>query len=226
MDQHSMQIIRALPIRPYANILDFGAGTGSLGAALADLDPGTTVHALDHDTSLIPEVVRKRPNVRVIEADATTWRAPRRFDLIHARFTLIHIPERDRILAGMRNWLNPGGILMVTEPYQLDEANAPDPVVARVLGAYHDYLDRNGTALTWIRTVPAMLGTLGLLDIEIHAKAGRLGGGRHDRWLKLIEPLRGSLDITDEEFEHFRQITRSAGWHDLPQIILTVTART
>src|SRR4029079_6854709 len=56
-------------------------------------------------------------NLEVQEADIRTARIePEAFDLVHARFVLIHVPDWRRALAAMVRCLKPGGWLVLEEP--------------------------------------------------------------------------------------------------------------
>ncbi|AHH99527.1 class I SAM-dependent methyltransferase [Kutzneria albida] len=39
--------------------------------------------------------------------------APGEFDLIHSRFVLDHLPERQKALRRLVSWLRPGGVLLI-----------------------------------------------------------------------------------------------------------------
>jgi trans-aconitate methyltransferase len=48
------------------------------------------------------------------------------FDLIHARLVLVHLPEREKVLARLMAALKPGGWLVDEE---FDSSMSPDPAV-------------------------------------------------------------------------------------------------
>jgi 16S rRNA (adenine1518-N6/adenine1519-N6)-dimethyltransferase len=78
-DPNTVRKIAALAhVGPGSNVVEIGAGLGSLTVALAET--GASVTAVEVDRGLVPvlrEVVGGLPNVRVVEADATTvdWNA-------------------------------------------------------------------------------------------------------------------------------------------------------
>jgi SAM-dependent methyltransferase len=47
--------------------------------------------------------------------------APGSFDLIHARMTFCHLPNRDEVLARAATWLAPGGRLVIGDLYSFPE---------------------------------------------------------------------------------------------------------
>jgi 23S rRNA (adenine-N6)-dimethyltransferase len=61
------ELVRAAGIRPGDLVLDLGAGTGMLTAAL--LDRGASVEAIEIDTELATGLRRRFPRVRVVEDD-------------------------------------------------------------------------------------------------------------------------------------------------------------
>ena len=52
----------------------------------------------------------------IIEGNVLEVRRPSSFDLIHARYVLIHNPDAQAILAHMKSLLRPGGHLVIEEP--------------------------------------------------------------------------------------------------------------
>jgi ubiquinone/menaquinone biosynthesis C-methylase UbiE len=84
-----------------AHCLDAGAGTGSLAAALAErVGPTGSVTALDSDTRFLAPLEPER--LVVVESDLTEGNLPvDRFDLVHARLVLEHLPERDQLAPGL-----------------------------------------------------------------------------------------------------------------------------
>ncbi|WP_008313665.1 class I SAM-dependent methyltransferase [Leptolyngbya sp. PCC 6406] len=96
--------------------LEVGAGAGSITRWLAAIagDSGQ-VTALDRDTRFLKGALPG--SVQVIEGDICTEELPAAsFDLIHARFVLIHIPTVEVALEQMVRLLKSGGWLVLEEP--------------------------------------------------------------------------------------------------------------
>jgi ubiquinone/menaquinone biosynthesis C-methylase UbiE len=114
-------------IRPGWQCLEVGGGGGSIAAWLA-ARVGPTGHVLV--TDIDPRFLEPldAPNVEVRRHDIVTDPLPEAaFDLIHARAVLIHLPERERVLARLVSALKPGGWLVDEE---LDSASLlPDPTM-------------------------------------------------------------------------------------------------
>ncbi len=220
LDEYSLGLISALELRPDARLLDISTASAGLAAALARTYPAARVSTADHRT------LAAGCRIAAVGPNSPSRQRGRRFDLIHSRLTLGKAAARNTIVATAATMLRPGGVLMLTEPYQLDDAAAPDAVLGRVLAAYHDHAVHTGAALTWIRTVPALLTRLALTDIQVHALPIRLGGGTQDQWWNGIESTHDHLDISPADLRAAHHMSTAPGWLDIPQILLTVIART
>lgn len=110
------------------------------------------VVALDRDTSALVSLADAR--LRIVTADLTDEDLrPGTFDLIHARFVLMHLPERRRLLSRLAGWLNPGGWLVLGDAVEVP--GTPD-----LPSAYRRTMDAMWQALrttigTDTSTVPA-----------------------------------------------------------------------
>src|SRR5262249_6359478 len=96
--------------------LEVGAGAGSIATWLSEtVQPSGHVVAVDLNARFLSAI--DAPNLDVLEADIRA--APLRtasFDLAHARFVLIHVPQWREALAAMLAALKPGGWLVLEEP--------------------------------------------------------------------------------------------------------------
>lgn len=96
--------------------LEVGAGAGSMTRWLAGTvgERGKVV-AVDLDTRFVADI--NQHNVEVLEADIRHLSLENdSFDLIHARYVLIHIPDFQVALTNMLRLLKPGGWLVLEEP--------------------------------------------------------------------------------------------------------------
>ena len=136
--------------------------------------------AVDHDVRVL--AATPAPGLEVREMDLVSGELPRdAFDLVHTRLVLIHVPERERLLARLVAALRPGGVLLVEE----DDVH---PVLATAEGAYREawlamlrMTDDAGVDAEWARGLPERLGALGLADVvaELDGQLfrGRVGAG-------------------------------------------------
>ena len=96
--------------------LEVGPGAGSIMTWMGEV-VGTTgqVVAVELDPKFLGE--SGRSNVEIMRADVRTAQLPQQsFDLVHARYVLIHIPDYEVALTKMFNCLKPGGRLVLEEP--------------------------------------------------------------------------------------------------------------
>ena len=108
--------------------LEVGGGGGSITSWLANR-VGVSGHVIvtDIDPRFLEPLAAQ--NVEVRKHNIVTDPLPdATFDLIHVRLVLVHLPERERVLARLVSALKPGGWLVDEE---LDSASLlPDPAVS------------------------------------------------------------------------------------------------
>jgi SAM-dependent methyltransferase len=163
--------------------LEVGAGGGSIARAMADRAGGENVVATDLSTRLLDPLTEL--GVTVLRHDVTVDPAPGEFDLIHARFVLDHLPDRDGALRRMASWLRPGGWLLLEVGSTAPELSSR-PEVAKAMTAGNAVLaGQLGTHTSWARTMPLPLRAAGLTDCTALGQAIAVcGGGPMARWLK------------------------------------------
>src|ERR1044071_5854808 len=91
-DPETTALLERLGLRPSWRCLEVGAGGGSIAAWLA----GRTAHvtATDIDTRYLDGLTA--PNLAILRHDVTSDPLPEQsFDLVHARFVLEHLRERE-----------------------------------------------------------------------------------------------------------------------------------
>jgi SAM-dependent methyltransferase len=95
---------------------EVGAGAGSLLSWMAAVvGPTGSITAIDLDTRFLrnppsgTRVIKGDIRAEVLESD---W-----FDLVHARYVLVHLPDYEVALGRMLEALRPGGWLVVEEPH-------------------------------------------------------------------------------------------------------------
>ena len=112
-----------------ADVIELGAGTGRnlefLGERLTTLG---SVELVDLCPALLEQARRRtrgRPNVRVVEADAVTYRPTRPVDLVYFSYALTMIPDWEGALRNALAMLKPGGVLGLVDFYVADPDPAP-----------------------------------------------------------------------------------------------------
>jgi SAM-dependent methyltransferase len=153
--------------------LDVGAGTGSLARLLADrVGSAGTVAALDVDTRFLEPIASER--LEVVRSDVVADPLPAgRYDLVHARLVLEHLPARDAVLRAMAEALRPGGWLLV-EDFDWATAGLVDPpsdTHARVVEACKALFRGAAYDPDYGRTLPRRLDAVGLEAVGTHAEA-------------------------------------------------------
>jgi ubiquinone/menaquinone biosynthesis C-methylase UbiE len=95
--------------------LEVGGGGGSMAAWLSErVGPNGRVTVTDINTRFLESL--QRPNLEVRRHNIVTDPLPEAtFDLVHARLVLMHLPERDAVLARLIKALKPGGWLLDEE---------------------------------------------------------------------------------------------------------------
>ncbi|VDB87402.1 unnamed protein product [Peniophora sp. CBMAI 1063] len=93
-------------------ILELGAGTGDWASQAAREYPNAEVIAVD--MAPLPPAFASPPNMKFLQLDITQGLPfeAGSFDMIHARATLMHVPEPERHLARIHHLLAPGGHLV------------------------------------------------------------------------------------------------------------------
>lgn len=96
--------------------LEVGPGAGSLMQWMGErVGPAGQVVGLDLSTKFLP--ARRPEHIVIRQGDIRTAQLPQgSFDLVHARYVLIHLPDYEVALAKMLAALKPGGWIVLEEP--------------------------------------------------------------------------------------------------------------
>lgn len=115
-DAQTQQIIQSSGIVSGWKCLELGPGAGSILAWLGDLvgNCGQVV-GVDKNIAFIepisaPQITKVAGDILDVELENNT------FDLIHARYVLIHISESVNVIKKLVKLLKPGGLLVLEEP--------------------------------------------------------------------------------------------------------------
>src|SRR5690554_2643285 len=106
-DQFSCRRLKQAGAKPGVRCLEVGAGAGSIALWLAEeVGPDGEVIATDNG----PDVVNQLPEHAQLQPllhDIVTDRLDGLFDLVHARAVLVHIEQREAVLAKLAGVLAP-----------------------------------------------------------------------------------------------------------------------
>jgi SAM-dependent methyltransferase len=226
-DPHTRAVLSSLPAPSTARVLDIGARTGSVARWMAERWPQGQVLAVVYNAEIMADE-QMPANCEMLQADVREL-APRAgsFDVVHARFALMHLPDRDEVTGLAAGLLAEGGHLVITDAYAL-EIGGRYPVVNEVMAAYNAYAVTIGMDLHWAKTVPGLVSKLGLNVVTVETWAGRLGGGPgKDRWTPMIARVRDELiagGLAAETIDEFMALCARPDVYDIPQVMLTTVA--
>ena len=157
------------------NCWEVGAGGTSVAAWLARrTGPDGRVLATDIDTSWMS--VERDVDFDVLRHDVgSDAPPPGRFDLVHARLVLTHVPQRDAALRNMVSALKPGGWLVIEDfdvllqPRAVIDTERDDLVANRIRAGFEALLADRGVDLDLGRRLPRLMRDLGLSDVAADA---------------------------------------------------------
>jgi SAM-dependent methyltransferase len=216
-DPRSLELCERLGLREGWHCADVGAGTGSLARRLAErVGPSGSVVALDVDTRFLEPYATER--LHVVAADVTAEPLPEgRFDLVHARLVLEHLPARDEVLRSLAAALRPGGWLLV-EDFDWSTAGLVDPpseTHARVVAACQALFSQHAYDPEYGRRLPRRLSAAGLVDVASRAEAIQVrADAEHGlpQWDLLVDQLAPGLLalglVEPDDLERFHALMR------------------
>ena len=100
-------VLELLNARSGERILDLGCGTGHLTAKIAET--GAHVVGVDRSREMIRQAKEKYPSLRFEVMDAREIQLDGEFDAVFSNATLHWIKEPERVIAGIKKTLRPGG---------------------------------------------------------------------------------------------------------------------
>jgi 2-polyprenyl-3-methyl-5-hydroxy-6-metoxy-1,4-benzoquinol methylase len=162
--------------------LEVGPGAGSIMTWMGmAAGPTGQVVAVDLDLKFLGGTVR--PNVTVMQGDIRTAELPERsFDLVHARYVLIHVPDYETVLNRMLGCLKPGGWLVLEEPdfsasRGIEGTAEQLAAVGKINHAIHVMFERLGMDYALGQKLQALLLARGLQSVTMELDAPYSAGG-------------------------------------------------
>jgi len=153
------RLLAQLPAQ--ARVVELGGGTGRnldfFGERLGDIASFDLVDLCPALLDRARQRIARFPQVRMIEADATTYAPSAPVDCVYFSYSLTMIPDWRIALANALAMLKPGGLLGVVDFYT--SAAQPAPGLARH-GAFTRYFWPRWFAHDGVRLNPAHLATL------------------------------------------------------------------
>ena len=175
-DPATFRHLDGLGLAPGWRCWEVGAGGTSVVDFLSGR-VGSDGHILATDIDVSWAGGAAAPNVEVLEHDVGADPPPAgRFDLVHARLVLVHVPARDAALATMAAALRPGGVLLVEDadpalqPLSCPEETGPAQELAnRIRRGFRTLLAERGVDLAYGRSLPRRLRAAGLAQVGADA---------------------------------------------------------
>jgi ubiquinone/menaquinone biosynthesis C-methylase UbiE len=120
MNPLTRPILERVPLRRGARILDLGCGQGNATRLLADVYSPAECLGIEYDQKLV-DFARAHPDnppcVRFEQGDATKLPfANGSFDLVFARYLLVHLPDPIAVIREMLRIAGPAGYVVSYEP--------------------------------------------------------------------------------------------------------------
>jgi S-adenosylmethionine-diacylgycerolhomoserine-N-methlytransferase len=113
------ELIARLPLPERAHVVELGGGTGRNAEFFgAKLDRIETLEIVDLCAPLLAQArerARRMPQLRIVEADATTYRPEEPVDCVYFSYALTMIPDWSAAIANAIAMLKPGGVLGVVD---------------------------------------------------------------------------------------------------------------
>jgi SAM-dependent methyltransferase len=165
--------------------LEVAAGAGSVAGWLAERSGEVT--ATDTDPTHVAALAAAYPNLTVRRHNLVTDPLEEgRWDVIHVRLLLAHLPNRHELVGKLAAALAPGGVLVIDEfqpSWDWCVLDAPDRLQARRLfAAYHEallaVLAAAGNDTTFGRNAHLTMREHGLVDIDVELWAKSWSGGQ------------------------------------------------
>jgi SAM-dependent methyltransferase len=183
LDPSTIRYLAGLGVSDGWSCWEVGAGSGSIASWLAErVGPTGRVLATDIDPRFIPD--SQADHLEVARHDVTIDAIPSaRYDLIHARLVLSHLPERGDVLVKLVQALRPGGWLVIEDFCNAFErgsepADASQARYRNVHAALWDFLARsNDNHSDFAPSLPQLLARLGLAEVGAEGRLVFGNGG-------------------------------------------------
>ncbi len=165
---HDVLRRRILALPPGRRLLDLGAAGGHLGRAVRDRC--AYLAGVEPDLTLPSDCREGYDDWRATDALSTgTWDAP--FDVVVCADVLEHLPRPEDLLARIREWLAPGGLLFVSLPNVANVSVRAALLLGRFPYADKGILDRTHLRFYTRRSARGLLEDAGFRVRSVDATA-------------------------------------------------------
>jgi trans-aconitate 2-methyltransferase len=136
-------LLARIPDVDIKTAVDIGCGPGNSTELLQVRFPDAQVTGLDSSNDMVEAARKRLPHIDFQVADIANWRAETPVDLILANAVLQWLPDHQTLFPRLIGMLNPGGVLAVQMPDNLDE---PSHRLMRKVAAEGPWKDKLATA--------------------------------------------------------------------------------
>lgn len=134
-------LVAALPTTTVKLAVDLGCGPGNSTQVLAERYADASITGLDSSEDMLKDARLRLPGLKFELADIGTWQPQQTFDVILANASLQWLPNHAELYPRLVSLLNPGGVLAVQTPDNLDE---PAHRLAREIAASGPWAEQIG----------------------------------------------------------------------------------
>lgn len=206
------RVLQKAGLSPGMHCLDVGAGTGAVMQSMAQgVGPQGAVTGIEIDPGLVEmarDALRHRSGTtfEVVEGDIHAVEDPpgAPFDITFCRLFLMHMPDPVSVLAKMRKWTKPGGMVIAQEfDFGSFSVEPACPAMEEFARVFEGVFGEHGRSMHQGRQLPAQFAAAGLeRPLDAHSEI------RFLRLSEMVEMLIGvyrslfdaaqSLGLTDE----------------------------
>ena len=175
-DPQTFAVLDEIGVRPGQTCLEVGPGAGSVLLWLArQVGPTGRVVAADIDPRHLAAITE--PNIEICRANVVADDlGDGIFDVAHARFVLLHLPERERALRNIVRAVRPGGCVMIEDP-DFTMCVSDDPAANRVFRAVEPMYAAVGADASFGRRAAPLMEKVGLVDVRTRTNTDVARGG-------------------------------------------------
>jgi 2-polyprenyl-3-methyl-5-hydroxy-6-metoxy-1,4-benzoquinol methylase len=195
-DFMSQRQISALIAQPGTRCLDIGSGTGSMAEWLSIQPNVKEVVALDRFVHFLEARLSVSERLHIVQHDLNDDDYYGEFDLIHIRFVLMHLRNRENLLKKISTWLKPGGWLVVSDFIHVSLQEVDDPLFLKVISAmWQALINSIGTDKYWSHELNSQFQSLGLKNIstEVYLPSISKGAPMAEFWCLTWRSMRDRL---------------------------------
>ncbi|KAK7039679.1 S-adenosyl-L-methionine-dependent methyltransferase [Favolaschia claudopus] len=154
---------------PPKRILELGCGSGAWAIAASNDHPHAEVIAVDSSPTLEGIPLPKNLKFRLHNVSDPFPFEPASFDVVHARFLFIHVPNARDALTRAAALVKPGGWLLLEDINMQKIIETGGPAISRVTGIWTSIVKDRGADACFGREMESTIRNTGAFS-EIHTK--------------------------------------------------------